>query len=109
MINNATYSGVLKNLRYHILILIVSSVLAGIDAEYGNIVKMTITRGKIHKYLRMTICYSSPGKVIFSMVNYIENILNDILEDMKEGSETPESYHLFDIVEDANKLSWTNA
>ena len=25
------------------------SVLADIDAEYGNIEKMTITRGKVHK------------------------------------------------------------
>ena len=34
---------------------IFSSVLAKIDAEYGNIEKMIITQGKIHKYLRMTI------------------------------------------------------
>ena len=48
---------------------IVFSVLANIDAEYGKIAKMTITRGKVHKYLGMTIDYSSPGKVIFSMIN----------------------------------------
>ena len=53
---------------------IVSSVFAGIDAEYGNIVKMTITRGKIHRYLGMTINYYSPVKVIFSIVDYIGNI-----------------------------------
>ena len=47
---------------------IISSVLADIDSEYRNIVKMTITRVKINKYLGMTINYSSPGKVIFSMV-----------------------------------------
>ena len=34
---------------------IVSGVLSDIDTEYGNIAKMTITWGKIHKYLRMTI------------------------------------------------------
>ena len=32
-----------------------SSVLAKIDAEYGNIAERTISRGKIHKYLGMTI------------------------------------------------------
>ena len=37
---------------------IVSSVLADIEAEYGKIAKTTITRGKIHKYLGMTINYS---------------------------------------------------
>ena len=83
MINNATYSGVLKNLRYHILILIVSIVLAGIDAEYGNIVKMTITRGNIHKYLGMTIYYSFPGKVNFPVVNYIGKMLDELPEYMR--------------------------
>ena len=34
---------------------IVSSVLAYIDVEYENISKMTITRGKIHKYPGMAI------------------------------------------------------
>ena len=57
---------------------IVFSVLADIDVEYENIAKMTITRGKIHKYLGMTIDYSSPVKVIFSMVNYIVKIIYDI-------------------------------
>ena len=47
----------------------VSSVLANIDAEYENIAKMTITRGKVYKYLGMNIDYSSYGKVIFSMID----------------------------------------
>ena len=43
---------------------IVSSVLADIDAEYGKIAKMTITWGKIRKYLSMTIDCYSPEKAI---------------------------------------------
>ena len=50
---------------------------------------MTITRGKINKYLGMTIYYSSAVKVIFSMINYIVKMINDIPEDMKGESETP--------------------
>ena len=34
---------------------IVSSVLDGIDAEYGKIIQMTISWSKIHKYLGITI------------------------------------------------------
>ena len=34
---------------------VISSVLAGIYAEYGKIAKMTITRGKVHICLGMTI------------------------------------------------------
>ena len=37
---------------------VISCVIADIDAEYENITKMIITRGKIHKYLGMTINYS---------------------------------------------------
>ena len=50
---------------------VISSVLSDIDVEYGKIAKMTITRGKLYKYLGMTIYYSSPGKLIFSMIDYI--------------------------------------
>ena len=55
---------------------IFSRVLVDTDAEYGNIAKMTITWGKIHKYVGMIIDYSSPRKLIFSIVDYIENMLN---------------------------------
>ena len=50
---------------------VVSIVLSDIDAEHGKIAKMTITWCKVHKYLEMTIDYSSPGKVIFLMIDYI--------------------------------------
>ena len=60
-----------------------SLILADIDVDYGNISKMTITRGKIHKYLGITIYYSLTGKVKFSMVDYIGNILDDIPEYIK--------------------------
>ena len=70
---------------------------------------MTITRGKVHKYLRMTIDYSSPGKLIFSMIDYIGKMIDDIPEDMKDESATPATHHLFDISEDATKLSQADA
>ena len=39
----------------HVDLDIISRVISDIDAEYGNIVKITITQGKIHKYLSTTI------------------------------------------------------
>ena len=66
---------------------------------------MTITRVKVHKYLGMTIDYSSPVKLIFSMINFIGKMLVDIPEDMKGESATPATHHLFDISEDVMKLS----
>ena len=49
----------------------------------GNIVKITITWGKIHKYLGMTIDYSSSGKVLISIVDYIGSVINDTPEDIR--------------------------
>ena len=57
----------------------------------------------------MTIDYSSPGKVIFSMIDYIVKMLDDITEYIKGKSATPAAHHLFDIAEDATKLSQADA
>ena len=62
---------------------IFSSVLADIDAEYGNIEKITTTRGNIKKYPAMTIDLSSTGKLIFSMVYCIGKMINDTPEYMR--------------------------
>ena len=70
---------------------------------------MTITRGKLHKYLGMTIDYSFPVKLIFSMIDYIGKMLDNIPEDMKVASSTPQGHHLLDISEDATKLSQADA
>ena len=43
------------------------------------------------------------------MTDYIGNIIDAIPEDIKGGSSTPASHHLFDIAEDTTKLSQTNA
>ena len=66
---------------------------------------MTITWGKVHKYLGMTINYSSSGKAIFSMIDYIGKTLENIPEDMRGESATPAAHNLFGIAEDATKLS----
>ena len=84
---------------------VVSSVLADNDAEYGKIAKMTITRGKVHKYLGIAIDYSLPGKIIFSMIEYIGKILDNIPEDIKGESATPAAHYLFEMSEDETKLS----
>ena len=84
---------------------VIYSLLADIDAEYEKIEKMTITRGKVHKYLGVNIYYSFPGKVIFSMIDYIGKMLDNIPEDMKGKSDTSAAHYLFYIAEDATKLS----
>ena len=43
------------------------------------------------------------------MINYIGKMLENIPEDMKGESSTPAAHHLFDIAEDATKLSQADA
>ena len=42
---------------YHIDTDIKLSIISDIDIEYGNILKMIITLGKMHKYPGLTIDY----------------------------------------------------
>ena len=69
----------------------------------GIFAKMTIT------HLGMTIDYSSPGKVIFSMIDYTGKMIDNIPEYMSSESATPAAHHLFDIAEDTTKLSQADA
>ena len=43
------------------------------------------------------------------MINYIGKILDDITEDIKGKSPTPDAQHLFDIAEEKIKLSQADA
>ena len=76
---------------------VIYSVLAGINAEYGKITKMTIMRGKVHKYLGINIDYSSPGKLISLMIDYIVKMIDDIPEYMKGLPATPDAQHLLTL------------
>ena len=104
---------ILLNVDYlntsHVNPAVISSVLYDIGGEYWNIAKMTITRGKVHKYFRMNTDYPSTSKVIFSMINYIGKMLDNIPEYMNWGSSTPAARQLFDIAEDETKLYQANA
>lgn len=60
----------------------------------------------MHEYLGMTIDYSEPGKVKFSMLGYVANMLDGLPEDMMTGeAPTPASNHLFDVNPDAEQLN----
>ena len=42
-----------------------------LQAEYGQIKAVTVTRGKKHVYLGMTLDYSTDGEVKVDMVDYV--------------------------------------
>jgi hypothetical protein len=63
-----------------------------------------VTRGDIHDYLGMTIDYSTEGKVVIRMDDYVENMLAELPENMAGDATTPAAEHLFKVNEDAEAL-----
>jgi hypothetical protein len=73
---------------------------------------MTVSRGKIHKYLGMTLDYSVPGQVKITMLDYVNEILSafDKAEPKGGGTKTsaaPDS--LFKVGEDCEKIAQAKA
>jgi hypothetical protein len=68
---------------------VVTTVLAMINEEYGKELPLTVTRGVMHDYLRMTIDFSHKGQVRFTMFDYIANMLKALPDVMKGESATP--------------------
>jgi hypothetical protein len=78
---------------------VVTNVIGQLEGEFAKEAPLTIRRGKIHDYLGMTIDYSVPGKVSFTMIDYIEGMLAEIPADMGGEAATPAANHLFDVNE----------
>jgi hypothetical protein len=93
----------------HVNAKVVTNVLTLFEGGYGVEAPLMVTRGKMHKYLGMTIDYSEKGKVKITMIPYIKNMLAKIPIDMAGESATPASSHLFQVNEDAQKLDETTA
>ena len=60
--------------------------------------------GKIHEYLGMTIDWSVDGKVIFTMYDYLEDILAEAPDDFDGEDVTPAVSDLFQVDEAYRKL-----
>jgi hypothetical protein len=69
--------------------------------------KMTVRRGKVHDYLGMTLNFSVLGEVKIDMVEYIESMVNDFhaFDESDKTALTPAAEHLFQVRDDAPKLS----
>jgi len=85
---------------------VVTSILNQLDGEFGGVSPLTVTRGAVHEYFRMTINYSQKGKVKFSMFDYLEDIVANFPDDLKMNRNTATSAadHLFTVSESAVKL-----
>ena len=69
---------------------------------------LTVTRGKVHKYLGMMLDYRVDGKVKVIMTDNVDEILKDapqeLLKPSRDQARTPAGKDLFDVDENSEKL-----
>ena len=90
----------------------VDKLIRWLRREYESIFedgsgKMSVSRGKVHKYLGMTLDYTVPGQVKISMFDYIEEIITAFEKAEPKGVGTKTSAapdNLFKVDEDCKKL-----
>ena len=72
--------------------------LKELQKDFGKEDELTETKGCIHEYLGMTIDYSLAGKVVFTMYNYLEDIIVEAPADLKKSrSQYPGNENLFKV------------
>ena len=52
---------------------------------FGKQNELSKSTGLVHKYLGMVLDYSIPGKIVFTMFKYLEDIIVEALDDLKKG------------------------
>jgi hypothetical protein len=91
---------------------VMDQMIGWLRQEYESIFEdgsgqMTVSRGKVHKYLGMTLDYTIRGQVKITMIDYVDEILTAFDKADPEGSGTKTSAaseNLFRIDEDCEKL-----
>jgi hypothetical protein len=104
----------------HKLLEVVDETINQLRAEYESIFEdglgaMKVHRGKVHKYLGMTLDFSSKGQCVVTMHDYLDRIVkaydaamakydDGFLPVTKHHYKTPASENLFTVDEDCEKL-----
>jgi hypothetical protein len=85
---------------------VVEDLISKMQEEYGKEALLTVCRGKILEYLGMKIDYSNTSKVVFSMRDYVKNLLEECPDELlKAGmATTPAANHISNINPNATKL-----
>jgi hypothetical protein len=91
---------------------VMDNMIKWLRHEYESIFEdgsgqMTVSRGKVHKYLGMTLDYTVRGQVKITMFDYVEEILTAFEKADPKGGGTKSSAaseNLFKIDEDCEKL-----
>jgi hypothetical protein len=91
----------------HVKQTVIDQVLMDLNNKFGTSKKplASATTGEVNDYLGLTIDYSKKNNVIFTMYNYLEDIIESMPEDMNGTSPTPASDNLFEVDEESPALN----
>ena len=81
----------------HVNSKVVNSVLGKLGERYGKDAPLLTTRGKLHKYLGMTLDLSSKGEVMIKMYDYEDKIVDGELDDMEGHATSPAADHIYEV------------
>jgi hypothetical protein len=72
-----------------------TNFLDWLNKKYGSHGAVTATRGNIHDYLGMRFDFSTPGKVVVSMTDYMEKLVDEFPFPIVKTANTPAADDLF--------------
>ena len=64
---------------------VLEGFLGDLRSEFGQEDKLTENTGIVHEYLDITIDYSIAGKVVFIMFDYLEDVIVEAANDLKNS------------------------
>ena len=89
---------------------VLEDFLGDLRSECGQEDKLTENTGLVHEYLGITIDYSIAGKVVFTMFDYLEDVIVEAAKDLKNSrSYYPGNDQLKKVDYDSLSLSPKNA
>ena len=84
----------------------VNDITLGLKKQvFSKHAPVTVTSGKVHEYLGMTLDYSEEGKVKIKMLDYVEKLLADLPEEFDGTAATPAATNLLDVDDDSPLVS----
>ena len=81
---------------------VASDLITDLQGKFGKEAPLTVKCRKVHNYLGMTINFSDPGKVKFTMIDYIEKLLEEAPVDIDGVSPTPAGLHFLFHINETN-------
>ena len=84
---------------------VLEDFLKDLRDEFGQEDELTKNKGLVHEDLCITIDYSIPRKVVFTMFDYLEDVVVEASKDLKNSrSYYPGNNSLIKVDEDSPKL-----